>query len=143
MEFDPYSEPRSMGVNTLNQYFGTSRRVVREDRRLSPELSERDSRQKPISAKVSPGMAFQNRRIDKSGQFVDFKVPSGVLRKAVRDWIQNLCDPAQMDPQELYVSFPLIRLWNLIFNHEPLSLYPGIIGQWLTTLIFSRDPSSP
>ena len=110
MEFDPYSEPRSMGVNTLNQYLGNTRHIFRspsgpfEDRGHSPDLDVREYPQNMVSATVSPDMAFQNRRVDENSDFVDFQVPGAARQSAVRTWLQGLPDPLRLDPQEIYVS---------------------------------------
>lgn len=86
----PGSEPWNLGVNNHRGFFDPARPVVRESR-------------------DDAEMAFQNRRVAKTGRFVDFEVPSGVHDGAVQDWIQGLSDPAQMDTQEIYVSFRLFH----------------------------------
>ena len=92
MDFDPYSEPTSMGVHTLNQYLGGNRRrIVRvnsgslEHRRPSPDLGGRVYAASAASATTGPDMAFRNRHLDKDGRFVDFEVSSKVRLKAIWD----------------------------------------------------------
>lgn len=83
-----------MGVNTLNQYLGNRRRIIRdtngslEHRRPSPDFGGRvyaASAAIAASATTGPDMAFRNRRLDEEGRFVDFEVSAKVRLKAIWD----------------------------------------------------------
>lgn len=119
--FDPFSEPRSMGVNTLNQYLGNTRRILCdasgffEDRRLSPELVARPYPASIASVTVGPERAFQMRRLDENGNFVDYGVPGAARRRAIWNWLHELPDPLDFHPDELYVSCVLFLFTNNAF----------------------------
>lgn len=152
-----------MGVNAHQNLKG-DRLVVREpsghseDGSLSPEPNEPSCPQKkPTSGKVTPETAFQMRRRDKSGRFVDFQVPDRIIQKSVRDWIQELRDPAQMDPRELYVSLLLLHprgSWTMLTTPDLLKgpivaqkewgpIYPGLKRQEPRPVLVPDTPPEP
>ena len=115
-------------MNTLNQYLRDTRRTIRDVSGLfevsgrSPGVGGREHLQDMdmASAAISPEMAFQNRRMDRNGQFLDFEVPSAIRRRAVWDWLQGLPDPIRNNPQELYVSYTTLASGHdFIFEGRP------------------------